>query len=118
MKHHQTTNRNDDPFLVFNSRWMILFGPPTAIALNHLYAWRHLRGRVLGRYLIELFGLFVLVAFILALPRPLHKWSLTGPLIVVAVLQTFTSSPGTWICWRASITIPGNWCFPGGLACG
>ncbi len=87
MKHHQTTNRDDDPFGVFNSRWMILFGAPTAIALNHVYAWRHLRGRLLGRYLIELLGLFVLVAIVLALPRPLREWSLIGPLIVVAVLQ-------------------------------
>ena len=87
LKHHQTTNREDDPFLVFNSRWMILFGAPTAIALAHVYAWRNLRGRALLRYLIELVGLFGLVAAILALPRPLREWSLIGPLVVVAVLQ-------------------------------
>ena len=87
MKHHQTTNRDDDPFLVFNSRWMILFGAPTAVAIAHVYAWRNLRGRALGRYLIELLGLFGLVAVILALPRSVREWSVLGPLVVVAVLQ-------------------------------
>jgi fatty acid desaturase len=87
MKHHQTTNRKDDPFLVFNSRWMILFGAPTAIALAHVYAWRNLRGRALLRYVVELFGLFALVAVIFALPRPVREWSVIGPLVVVAVLQ-------------------------------
>ncbi len=87
MKHHQKTNRDDDPFLVFNTRWMIFLGAPTAIALNHVYAWRHLRGRALLRYLIELCGLFVLVVVILVAPRPLREWSLFGPLLVVAFLQ-------------------------------
>jgi fatty acid desaturase len=87
MKHHQTTNRDDDPFLAFNSRWMILFGAPTAIVVAHRYAWRHLRGRALLRYLIEMAGLCLLVAAIFALPRPLREWSLIGPLLVVAILQ-------------------------------
>jgi fatty acid desaturase len=87
MKHHQTTNRDDDPFLVFNSRWMILFGAPTAVAIAHLYAWRNLRGRALGRYLLDMCGLFAVVAVIFALPRPVREWSLMGPLLVVAALQ-------------------------------
>jgi fatty acid desaturase len=87
MKHHQATNRKDDPFNVFNTRWMILFGAPTAIALAHSYAWRYLRGRALGRYLVEMCGMLVLVAAVLALPRPVREWSLIGPLVVVAVFQ-------------------------------
>jgi fatty acid desaturase len=87
LKHHQTTNRDDDPNRILKSRWMILFGVPTYVALTHLYAWQHLRGRALVRYLVELAGIGVLVALIFALPRPIREWSLLGPLIVVAVLQ-------------------------------
>ena len=87
MKHHQTTNRDDDPFTAFNTRWMILFGAPTAIALAHTYAWRHFRGRAFARYLVETCGMLALVAAIFALPRPLREWSLLGPILVVAVLQ-------------------------------
>jgi len=87
MKHHQTTNRDDDPFVVFKSRWMIVFGAPTAIVLAHAYAWRHLRGRALCQYLVELFVMGGQIAAILALPRPLREWSLMGPMLVVAALQ-------------------------------
>ena len=87
LKHHQTTNRDDDPNKILKSRWMILFGVPTYVALTHLYAWQNLRGRVLARYLFELAGIGVLIALIFALPRPIREWSLMGPLIVVAVLQ-------------------------------
>ena len=87
MKHHQATNRDDDPFNAFKTRWMILFGAPTAVALAHGHAWRRLRGRALGRYLIEMTGMLVLVAAIFALPRPVREWSLMGPFLVVAVLQ-------------------------------
>jgi fatty acid desaturase len=87
LKHHQATNRDDDPNRILKSRWMILFGVPTYIALAHLYAWQHLRGRGLARYLIEMAGMSVLIAGIFVLPRPVREWSLLGPLIVVAVLQ-------------------------------
>jgi fatty acid desaturase len=87
MKHHQTTNRDDDPFVVFKSRWMIVFGAPTAIVLAHAYAWRHLRGRAFCQYLIEVCVMAGQLAAILALPRPLREWSLLGPLLVVAGLQ-------------------------------
>ena len=32
LKHHQTTNRDDDPNKILKSRWMILFGVPTYIS--------------------------------------------------------------------------------------
>jgi hypothetical protein len=87
MKHHQATNRHDDPFSAFNTRWMILVGAPMAVAVAHGYAWRHLRGRALGRYLLEMVGMFIVMAAIMVLPRPVREWSLFGPLIVVVVLQ-------------------------------
>ncbi len=87
MKHHQTANRDDDPFLRLNSRWMVLFGTPTAVLLIHGYAWRHLRGRALGKYLLETAGIYALLAGIFFLPRPVREWSLFGPLIVVALLH-------------------------------
>jgi fatty acid desaturase len=87
MKHHQATNREDDPFSVFNTRWMILLGAPTAIALAHGYAWRYLRGRALGRYLVEMCVILVIAAAIVASPRPVREWSLIGPLVVLAMFQ-------------------------------
>jgi fatty acid desaturase len=87
MKHHQATNREADPFNLFNSRWMILFGAPTAIALAHGYAWRYLRGRALGRYLVEMCGILALASAIVASPRPVREWSLIGPLVVLALFQ-------------------------------
>ena len=66
---------------------MILFGVPTYVTLTHLYAWRHLRGRALLRYFVELIGIGMLIALIFVLPRPIREWSLLGPLIVVAVFQ-------------------------------
>jgi len=87
LKHHQATNREDDPNKVLRSRWMILFGAPIYIFLAHMYAWRHLRGRALCRYLVELAGMAVAVATLCVLPRAIREWSLLGPLIVVAVLQ-------------------------------
>ncbi len=87
MRHHQTTNHDDDPFLALKSRWMILLGAPTAIALAHRYAWRHFRGWALRRYLIEMSGILAAAVAIFFLPRPVREWSLAGPLIVVAFLQ-------------------------------
>jgi fatty acid desaturase len=87
MKHHQATNRRDDPFTVLRSRWMILFGALTHFALAHGYAWRHLRGRALGRYLIEMSGMVLLIATVFLLPSAVREWSLLAPLIVVVVLQ-------------------------------
>ena len=88
LKHHQTTNRDDDPNKILKSRWMILFGVPTYITLTHLYAWQHMRGRALVRYLVELTGIVTLLLMIFMLPpRSFREWSLLGPLMVVAVLQ-------------------------------
>ena len=87
MRHHQTTNHDDDPFLVLKSRWMILLGAPIAIALAHGYAWRHLRGGALRRYVIEMSGILLAAVAVFFLPRPVREWSLFGPLIVVAFLQ-------------------------------
>jgi fatty acid desaturase len=88
LKHHQTTNRDDDPNKILKSRWMILFGVPTYITLTHLYAWQHLRGRALVRYVVELLGIVALLVLIFTVPpRSVREWSLLGPLIVVAVLQ-------------------------------
>ena len=88
LKHHQTTNRDDDPNRILKSRWMILFGVPTYITLTHLYAWQHLRGRALVRYVVELMGIVDPPGPHLHLaPRSVREWSLLGPLIVVAVLQ-------------------------------
>jgi fatty acid desaturase len=88
LKHHQTTNRDDDPNKILKSRWMILFGVPTYITLTHLYAWQHLRGRALVRYAVELMGIVALLVLVFTLPpRSVREWALLGPLIVVAVLQ-------------------------------
>jgi fatty acid desaturase len=88
LKHHQTTNRDDDPNRILKSRWMILFGVPTYIALTHLYAWQNLRGRALVRYVVELMGIVALLVLIFTVPpRSVREWALLGPLIVVAVLQ-------------------------------
>jgi fatty acid desaturase len=87
MRHHQSTNHQSDPFNIFKSRWMILFGAPVAIALAHGYAWRHLRGRALGRYVIEMCGLLILASAIVVLPRPVREWSLFGPLLFVGLFQ-------------------------------
>jgi len=86
LKHHQSTNREDDPNKVLRSRWMILFGVPTYIFLTHSHAWRHLRGRALFRYLVELAGMAAVMAALWLLPRAIREWSLLGPLMV-AVLQ-------------------------------
>ena len=88
LKHHQATNRDDDPNKILKSRWMILFGVPTYIALAHLYAWqapawpgtRSLPARGGGDGSVPIAGIFFL-------PRSVREWSLLGPLIVVAVLQ-------------------------------
>jgi fatty acid desaturase len=87
MKHHQRTNCDDDPNKVLKSRWMILVGAPVYIALAHGYAWRHLRGRALLRYLAEMVGIGILATLVFFLPRPIREWSLMGPMIAVGVLQ-------------------------------
>jgi fatty acid desaturase len=87
LKHHQATNCEDDPDKRLNSRWMIAFGSATYVSITHAYALRHLRGRALFRYLVELAGMAALLAALWVLPRAIREWSIFGPLIVSVVLQ-------------------------------
>jgi Fatty acid desaturase len=66
---------------------MILFGVPTYIFLTHRYVWRHMRGRALIRYFVELSCMAAAVSTLWLFPRSVREWSLLGPLIVVVVLQ-------------------------------
>ena len=43
LKHHQTTNREDDPNVPLNSRWMLGFGSIVYVILIHRHALRNLR---------------------------------------------------------------------------
>ncbi len=94
LKHHQTTNQDDDPNRILRSRWMLLFGAPTYVALTHLYTWRHVRGRALLTYGLELLFIAAAVAGICYLPRPIREWSVLGPLIVVVLLQNIRICTG------------------------
>jgi fatty acid desaturase len=88
LKHHQTTNREGDPNAPLNSRWMLAVGALVYPFLIHRYAWKNLRGRLLGRYVVEMVGMFVcLPALYLLLPRALRERAWLLPLGVVAVLQ-------------------------------
>ena len=70
LKHHQTTNRDDDPNRILKPRWMILFGVPTYVALTPpVCLATPAQASHSVRYLVELAGIGVLVALIFALPR-------------------------------------------------
>jgi peptidoglycan/LPS O-acetylase OafA/YrhL len=88
LKHHQRTNRGDDPNKPLNSRWMLAVGSLVYASLIHLYACRNLRGRLLVRYLLELAGMAVLmIALYLALPRAVRDRVWLLPLLFVMILQ-------------------------------
>jgi fatty acid desaturase len=87
LKHHQATNCEDDPDNVLNSRWMIAFGSSTYVFITHRYALRHLRGRALFRYAVEMAGISALWASLWLMPRAIREWSVYGPLIASVVLQ-------------------------------
>ena len=87
LKHHQTTNEDDDPNAPLNSRWMLAFGSPVYVGLVHLYAWRHLRGKRLIRYLLELAGMVAFLGALAMLPRALRERAWLLPLAIVAALQ-------------------------------
>ena len=88
LKHHQTTNRDDDPNRPLNSRWMLAFGGIAYLTFIHYYSWRHLRGRLLVRYLVELAAMAALaVAIVGLLPHAVRERSLLAPLAVVVLLQ-------------------------------
>jgi fatty acid desaturase/peptidoglycan/LPS O-acetylase OafA/YrhL len=88
LKHHQTTNREGDPNAPLNSRWMLGFGAIVYTALIHRHAWQNLRGRLRGRYLVELAGMTILLAALaLFLPRALRERAWLLPMAVVVLLQ-------------------------------
>ncbi len=88
LKHHQTTNRADDPNAPLNSRWMLLAGSPVYMMLIHRYVLKNLRGRQLARYLLEMAGMIVLVtATVLCLPSGYRDRAWLLPMAVVIVLQ-------------------------------
>jgi peptidoglycan/LPS O-acetylase OafA/YrhL len=87
LKHHQTTNREDDPNAPLNSRWMLAVGSLVYAVLIHLYAWRNLRGRLLLRYVIEMSGMMVFLTSLFLLPRALRERAWLLPIGIVAVLQ-------------------------------
>jgi len=87
VKHHQTTNRDDDPNGPLNSRWMLAFGAIFYVALIHCYAWRHLRGRFFARYLVELAAGGVTLAILALLPHAIRDRALLVPVAVVGLLQ-------------------------------
>src|SRR4029077_921107 len=73
LKHHQTTNQEGDPNAPLNSRWMLGLGSLVYATLIHLHVWKHLRGRRLARYALELAGMVVfLSALALCLPGSLR----------------------------------------------
>jgi fatty acid desaturase/peptidoglycan/LPS O-acetylase OafA/YrhL len=88
LKHHQRTNREDDPNGPLNSRWMLGIGSLVYASLIHYHAWRRLRGRLLARYLVEMAGMAVFVAaLVLFLPGSLRDRAWLLPLVVVMILQ-------------------------------
>ena len=87
LKHHQTTNREDDPNRPLNSRWMLLVGSLCYVLLIHFYAWRHLRGRLLARYLVELAAAVAAMTFVVLLPHWVRDRATLAPLAVVCILQ-------------------------------
>jgi peptidoglycan/LPS O-acetylase OafA/YrhL len=87
LKHHQTTNEDDDPNVPLNSRWMLGFGSLVYVGLVHWYAWRNLRGKQLIRYLLESAGMMICLAGCVLLPRALRERAWMLPIGIVAVLQ-------------------------------
>jgi len=88
LKHHQTTNRQDDPNAPLNSRWMLLAGSPVYMLIIHRYVLTNVRGRQLARYLIEMAGMAVfLAALMLCLPSGYRDRAWLLPMAVVIVLQ-------------------------------
>jgi glucans biosynthesis protein C len=88
LKHHQRTNREDDPNALLNSRWMLGFGSIVYVILIHRYALRNLRGRALIRYVIELVAMAAfLAALAILLPRAVRERSWLLPMGIVTLLQ-------------------------------
>ncbi len=88
LKHHQSTNRADDPNTPLNQRKMLVFGSIVYVGLIHHYAWTHLRGRALARYLLEMAGMtLALAGFFLFVPHAIRERVIAYPLLVVILLQ-------------------------------
>jgi fatty acid desaturase len=88
LKHHQATNRDDDPNATLNSRWMLAIGSVAYVVLIHRHAINTLRGRALARYAIETTAMLLgLAALMLWLPHAIRERGLVLPLIVTALLQ-------------------------------
>jgi fatty acid desaturase len=88
LKHHQTTNRADDPNAPLNSRWMLGFGSIVYASLIHHHALKYLRGKAMGRYVLEMLGMTLfLTALYLLLPRALRERAWLLPIGIVALLQ-------------------------------
>jgi fatty acid desaturase len=88
LRHHQVTNRAGDPNAPLNSRWMLGAGALVYASLIHLHAWKNLRGRQLGRYILELAGMAVfLAALAVLLPRSLRDRAWLLPLLLVTLFQ-------------------------------
>jgi glucan biosynthesis protein C len=87
LKHHQTTNREDDPNAPLNSRWMLGVGSLVYVVLIHWYALKNLRGRALGLYLMEVAGMIAFLGSLILLPRAFRERSWLLPLGIVTLLQ-------------------------------
>jgi fatty acid desaturase/peptidoglycan/LPS O-acetylase OafA/YrhL len=88
LKHHQTTNREDDPNAPLNSRWMLGFGSIVYVILIHWHALKNLRGKLRARYLREVVGMAAfLAALVLLLPRAVRERSWLLPMGIVLLLQ-------------------------------
>jgi fatty acid desaturase/peptidoglycan/LPS O-acetylase OafA/YrhL len=88
LKHHQTTNRADDPNTLLNSRWMLLFGSMMYVIRIHFDALRKLRRWALARYLLETAGMALfLAALVVLMPKRFLERSWLLPLAIVAILQ-------------------------------
>jgi fatty acid desaturase len=88
LKHHQTTNRDDDPNAPLNSRWMLLVGSPVYMMLIHRYVLSNLRGRQLARYLLEMAGMIAFLAAVtFFLPHSYRDRAWLLPMAVVIALQ-------------------------------
>jgi fatty acid desaturase/peptidoglycan/LPS O-acetylase OafA/YrhL len=88
LRHHQLTNRVGDPNRPLNSRWMLVTGSLVYAGLIHLHAWKRLRGRRLGRYLIEMAAMAALLTTLArSLPGSLRDRVWLLPLTIVMALQ-------------------------------
>ena len=88
LKHHQATNRVDDPNAPLNSRWMIAFGSVAYVVLIHRHACKTLRGRALARYVFETASMVATLAIALIwLPHAIRERAWLLPLAVTALFQ-------------------------------